>query len=90
MLEELFAAAENCVVVTEGELDHRDIFRVAALGFPPVEDRHAAQAAIKVTTILLLDMQRHLLWGATAVSRYRLNSGMVTGMPSKTRKRLQL
>ena len=53
MLEVLFAAAENCVVVTEGELDHRDIFKVAALGFPPVEDRIAAQAAIKVTATLL-------------------------------------
>ena len=53
MVEVLSAAAENCVVVTEGELDHRDIFKVAALGFPPVEDRNAAQAAIKVTGILL-------------------------------------
>lgn len=52
MLEVLSATAENCVVVTEGELDHRDIFKVAALGFPPAEDRRAAQAAIKVTAIL--------------------------------------
>ena len=42
------SAAENCIVIAEGELDHRGIFRAAALGMPPVERREDSLAATKV------------------------------------------
>ncbi|KAL3143406.1 hypothetical protein ABBQ38_002229 [Trebouxia sp. C0009 RCD-2024] len=38
---------ENCIVIAEGELDHRGIFRAAALGMPPVESREDSRAATK-------------------------------------------
>ncbi|KAK9827395.1 hypothetical protein WJX81_006181 [Elliptochloris bilobata] len=38
---------ENCVVVAEGELGHNGVFKVHALGFPPVEARAKSQAAAK-------------------------------------------
>lgn len=39
---------ENCVVVAEGVLDSEGVFQVAALGFPPLEPRADAVAALKV------------------------------------------
>ena len=41
-------AAENCIVVAEGALQHNGVFRVDALGFPPPETRAESQAALKV------------------------------------------
>ena len=41
------AAAENCIVVAEGALQHNGVFRVDALGFPPPEARAESQAALK-------------------------------------------
>ena len=42
--------AENCIVIAEGELDHRGIFKAVALGMPPVESQEDSMAAIKVCT----------------------------------------
>lgn len=38
---------ENCVVVAEGELGHNGVFKVHALGFPPVEARAKSLAVAK-------------------------------------------
>ncbi|KAL0045501.1 hypothetical protein WJX82_008463 [Trebouxia sp. C0006] len=38
---------ENCIVIAEGELDHRGIFKAMALGMPPVESREDSLAATK-------------------------------------------
>ncbi|KAL3133858.1 hypothetical protein ABBQ32_008325 [Trebouxia sp. C0010 RCD-2024] len=38
---------ENCIVIAEGELDHRGIFRASALGMPPVESQEDSRAATK-------------------------------------------
>lgn len=46
--------AENCIVIAEGELDHRGVFRAAALGMPPVESREDSRAATKVLTLCCL------------------------------------
>jgi hypothetical protein len=40
-------AAENCIVVAEGALQHSGVFAVAALGFPPAELRAESQVAAK-------------------------------------------
>ena len=53
----LSSLAENCIVIAEGELDHRGIFRVVALGMPPVESREDSMAAIKVSNSRSLSMQ---------------------------------
>lgn len=42
-----FCNAENCIVIAEGELDHRGIFKAMALGMPPVESREDSLAATK-------------------------------------------
>lgn len=39
-----FYAAENCIVVAEGEIGHNGIFRVIALGFPTCESREELPA----------------------------------------------
>ena len=41
-------AAENCIVVAEGVLQHSGVFKVRALGFPPVELRSESRLAAKV------------------------------------------
>ncbi|KAK9814165.1 hypothetical protein WJX72_001491 [[Myrmecia] bisecta] len=38
---------ENCIVVAEGKLQHSGVFKVEALGFPPLEPRAESQAAAK-------------------------------------------
>lgn len=47
-------AAENCIVVAEGALQHNGVFRVDALGFPPPETRAESQAALKVRVLGIL------------------------------------
>lgn len=42
-----FLAAENCIVVAEGVLQHNGVFKVRALGFPPVEFQAESQLAAK-------------------------------------------
>lgn len=38
---------ENCIVIAEGALDHRGIFRTSALGMPPIESREDSMQATK-------------------------------------------
>ena len=47
-----WARSENCVVVAEGELGHNGVFKVHALGFPPVEARAKSLAAAKARSTL--------------------------------------
>lgn len=42
-------AAENSVVVAEGELTHGGVFRAIAMGLPKLESREASFTAAKVS-----------------------------------------
>ena len=53
--------AENCIVVAEGVLQHSGVFKVRALGFPPVEFRGESLQAAKVRLRSMLEQTRTLL-----------------------------
>lgn len=47
------SAAENCVVVAEGEMGHDGVFKVYALGFPSCETRSQLPATAQVWVAVL-------------------------------------
>ncbi len=58
----LCRGAENCIVIAEGELDHRGVFRATALGMPPVESREDSLAATKASIeYAVTALQLHVL-----------------------------